>query len=56
MIRIPYGRSFLEYDEGNAPVLTSRIGELKAQGSGEEIVRAAMAEPIDSPPLRELAK
>ena len=56
MIRIPYGKSFIEYDEGNAPVLTSRIGELKAAGSGVELVRAAMAEPIDSPRLRELAR
>ena len=56
MIRIPYGKSFIEYDEGGAPVLTSRIGELKAAGSGVEIVRAAMAEPVDSPRLRELAR
>ena len=56
MIRIPYGKSFIEYDEGNAPVLTPRIGELKAAGSGVEIVRAAMAEPIDSPRLSELAR
>ena len=56
MIRIPYGKSFIEYDEGKAPVLTSRIGELKAAGSGVEIVRAAMASPIDSSRLCELAK
>ena len=56
MIRIPYGKSFIEFAEGNAPVLTSRIGELKAAGSGLEIVRAAMAEPIDSPRLCELAR
>lgn len=56
MIRIPFGKSFIEYDEGGAPVLTSRIGELKAAGSGVELVRAAMAEPIDSPRLRELAR
>ena len=56
MIRIPYGKRFIEFEEGNAPVLTSRIGELKAAGSGLEIVRAAMAEPIDSPRLSELAR
>ena len=56
MIRIPYGESFIEFEEGNAPVLTSRIGELKAAGSGLELVRAAMAEPIDSPRLSELAR
>ena len=56
MIRIPYGKSFIEYEEGSAPVLSSRIGELKAAGSGEQIVRAAMANPIDSPRLCELAR
>jgi nickel-dependent lactate racemase len=56
MIRIPYGKSFIEYEEEDAPVLTSRIGELKAAGSGAEIVRAAMEAPIDSPRLRELAR
>ena len=56
MIRIPYGKSFIEFEEGNAPVLTSHIGELKDAGSGLEIVRAAMAEPIDSPRLSELAR
>ena len=56
MIRIPYGKSCIEYEEDGAPVLTSRIGELKAEGSGAEIVRAAMERPIDSPRLRELAR
>ena len=56
MIRIPYGKSFIEHEEEDAPVLTSRIGELKAAGSGAEIVRAAMEAPIDSPRLRELAR
>ena len=37
-------------------MLTSRIGELKAEGSGSDIVRAAMENPIDSPRLCELAK
>ncbi len=55
MIRIPYGRSFIEVEESGAPVLCSRVGELKASGSGQEIVREAMAHPIDSPRLRELA-
>lgn len=56
MIRIPYGKSFIEFDEQGAPVLSSRIGELRAEGSGEEIVRAAMKNPIDSPRLCELAR
>ena len=56
MIRIPYGKSFILFDEQGAPVLSSRVGELKAQGSGDQLVRAAMAAPIDSPRLCELAK
>ena len=56
MIRIPYGKTYLEIDEKGAPVLSSRISELKAEGNGAEIVRKAMEEPIDSPRLKELAK
>ncbi len=56
MLRIPYGKKFLDFDEHGAAVLTSRIGELKAAGSGAEIVKAAMNAPIDSPRLSELAK
>ena len=56
MIRIPYGKTYLEYDEKGAPVLYSHIGELHAEEDGYEIVRTAMENPIDSPRLRELAK
>ena len=56
MLKIPYGKSFIDFDEGGASVLTSAIGELKADRSGSEIVKAAMAAPIDSPKLSELAK
>ncbi len=56
MIRIPYGKTYLEYDEKGAPVLYSRIGELQAEEDGYEIVRTAMENPINSPRLRELAK
>lgn len=56
MIRIPYGKTYLEYDEKGAPVLYSCIGELHAEEDGYEIVRTAMENPIDSPRLRELAK
>ena len=56
MIRIPYGKTYLEIDEKGAPVLSSRISELKAEENGVEIVRKAMEEPIDSPRLKELAK
>ena len=55
MIRIPYGKTYLEIDEKGAPVLSSRISELKAEGNGTEIVRKAMEEPIDSPRIKELA-
>ena len=55
MIRIPYGKTYLEYDEKGAPVLYSRIGELQAEEDGYEIVRTAMENPINSPRLRELA-
>jgi len=57
MVRIPYGKTFIEFDEARygACVLESRIGELKAEGSGREIVRRALESPIGSPRLRELA-
>ena len=56
MVHIPYGRTVIEYDEGSANVLCSRIDELKAEADGLSIVKAAMENPIDSPRLRELAK
>ena len=56
MVHIPYGRTVIEYDEGNANVLCSRIDELKAEADGLSIVKAAMENPIDSPRLCELAK
>jgi nickel-dependent lactate racemase len=56
MLKIPYGKTCIPFEEGGAAVLTSRIGELKAGGDGLEIVRAAMEKPIDSPRLSELAR
>ena len=56
MLKIPYGKTSLAFEEGGAAVLTSRIGELKAGGEGLAIVRAAMEKPIDSPRLSELAR
>ena len=56
MLHIPYGKTFIDYEEGNAAVLCSRISELKAEGDGLSIVKAAMENPIDSPRLAELAK
>lgn len=49
MVHIPYGKSFIEFDEQGANTLSSRIGELKAEGGGSDIVRRAMEKPIDSP-------
>ena len=56
MLKIPYGKTCIPFEEGGVAVLTSRIGELKAEGEGLEIVRAAMEKPIDSPRLSELAR
>lgn len=57
-MRIPYGTTGLELhrDLTGAEILESAIGTLKAEGSEDDIVRKAMAEPIGSPSLRELAK
>lgn len=56
MLKIPYGNGHIDFDEKGAAVLTSAIGELKSEGSGSDIVAAAMAAPVDSPRLAELAK
>ena len=56
MLQIPYGKTCISVDEGSASVLTSKIGELKAEGDGLSIVKAAMENPIDSPRLSELAR
>lgn len=56
MITIPYGKNFIEFDEIGCDVLSSSIAELKAEGSGQDIVRKAMEAPIDSPRLCELAR
>ena len=54
---IPFGKSGmpLHADLGRAEVLESRVGELKAADTEDGLVLAAMASPIDSPRLRELA-
>ena len=56
MLMIPYGKTHLPFEEGNAAVLRSRIGELRAEQNGADLVRAAMDAPIGSPKLSELAK
>ena len=56
MINIPYGKSHLTFDETGSEVIVSKIGDLKAVGSGRDIVRAAIESPIESPRLRDLAR
>ena len=55
-IRLPYGNTEILFDAPErANVLYSHIDELKSSETGDAIVRAAMAAPIDSPTLKELA-
>ena len=56
MIRLPYGRGAIAFDETGATVLRSRIDELAGGESGERIVREAMAKPYGGISLRALAK
>ena len=58
MVQVLYGKGAIEFDEARygADVIESRIGELKAEGEGCEIVRKALENPIESSRLRELAK
>ncbi|MCI2106436.1 MAG: nickel-dependent lactate racemase [Intestinimonas sp.] len=57
-IRIPYGTDglVLDHEMPSVEILESSIGNLKATGSEDDIVKSAMAAPIDSPRLCELAK
>jgi len=54
-IHLPYGKSKLICDIPRSAVITSRIQELKSPRSGRELVLEAMAEPIGSRKLEELA-
>ena len=56
MIQIPYGKTTIPFEEGTAAVLLSGIGDMKAEGDGLSIVKAAMERPVDSPRLSELAR
>ncbi len=55
---IPFGKTGMELHDRltGAEVLESRIGRLTASGSEDDLVRAAMAAPIGSVPLYELAQ
>lgn len=55
MITIPYGKTHLPCGIPYNGLLTSRIDELKSEKSGLQLVEEAMAQPIGSPSLRELA-
>ena len=55
----PYGKDKLAHTFDNSEllgVLTSSIEEYKTDKTGEELVREALAAPVDSAPLSELAK
>ena len=56
-VTIPFGRAgmTLNADLTGAELLESRIGTLAAAGSEDDLVRAAMAAPIGTPTLCELA-
>ncbi|MDD4509951.1 MAG: lactate racemase domain-containing protein [Oscillospiraceae bacterium] len=56
-VKIAYGRTGIELDKAvsSAEVLLSRTHELSGGGDEDGLVRAAMAHPIGSPTLRELA-
>lgn len=55
MISIPYGRGQLSWDFPCDGLLTSRVDALKSDKTGRELVEAAMANPIGSPRLSQLA-
>ena len=55
MITIPYGKTHLAFDFPYDGLLTSRVDQLKSEKSGLQLVEEAMAAPIGSPSLRELA-
>ncbi|NCB63129.1 MAG: nickel-dependent lactate racemase [Clostridia bacterium] len=57
-MRLPYGTAGMElhHDLAGAEVLESGIGNLKAEGSEDDLVLRAMADPIASPTLKSLAE
>ena len=56
-IRFPYGKDFLEYTpEKPCAVLASSVEEYAPEAKGEALVLAAMAAPVESPRLSELAR
>ena len=55
MITIPYGKNHIPYDFPYDGLLTSRVDQLSSDKSGLQLVEEAMASPIGSPRLEELA-
>ena len=55
-ISIPYGKTSLSCALPDCALLTSRVGELKSDRAGIDLVREAMAKPIGAPRLSELAR
>lgn len=55
MISIPYGKGQLCWEFPYDGLLTSRVDQLKSEKTGRELVEEAMAHPIGTPTLRELA-
>ena len=55
-ISIPYGKTSLSCALPDCALLTSRVGELESDKPGIDLVREAMANPIGSPNLSELAR
>ena len=49
MLKIPYGKGHIEFEEKGAAVLSSAIGELKSEGSGSDIVAASVAAMAEFP-------
>jgi len=55
IISVPYGKNHLVFDHPCQAVLTSRVDQLKSEKAGIDLVREAMANPIGSAKLSELA-
>ena len=56
MIAIPYGKTHLTYPHRCNGLLTSRVDQLKSSKPGRQLVEEAMASPIGSKPLWQLAE
>lgn len=55
MITIPYGKTHLNFDFPYDGLLLSRVDQLKSEKTGLQLVEEAMAKPIGSPSLEQLA-